>query len=209
MDYTYSIEQLQLQLWNLKYANWIVNLFTVRWYFLIALVIGMYVVWWFLVDKTRLRTLLLYGSFVAVIRIILDIIGSNMGLWEYSVSILPLSPPMFVHDLTVTPLVYILVYQYSPTWKQFWFYNTIASAAVFFGLLPLLSYFGMLKFFNWNYYYSFAIVFLAAGVMRAIMLLIFRIEHAAQSRVKHTNLGSLAAQPAMKQIPDEKNDDNN
>lgn len=198
MDYAASIEQLRLQLWNLMYASWLGNLFTPKWFALVALVIGAYAVWWLRVDKTRLRTLLLYGSFIAVIRIILDVGGHDMGLWAYSVSIFPISPTLFTHDLTVTPLAYMLVYQYAATWKQFWLYNALVSAAVFFGLLPLFSYFGMLKLYNWNYFYSFAIIFLAAGVMRGIMLAILHVEQAARSRVNQAGSIRLTAQPAMK-----------
>jgi len=211
MDYTSSIHELRLQLYNLVYSTWLENLFSPQWFLLVGLVIGMYVTWWLLVDKTRLRTLLLYGSLLAVSRVILDIVVAiNLGRWVYSVTLLPMAPDIFVHDLTVTPLTYMMVYQYSHTWKQFWVANLIGSGLIFYVMLPLFEYLKIFKGFpEWTLTDSFLVVFLAAGVMRAIMLLIERTEEKAQSKVSHskTALASLIAQPALK--PTENDDGDN
>lgn len=201
MDYTYPIHELRFQLYNLVYATWLEHLFTPQWYLLAGLVLGMYSAWWILIDKTRLRTLLLYGSLVAVARVILDLtVAMNLGRWVYSVTLLPIAPDIFVHDLTITPLTFMLVYQYSHTWIQFWVANLIGSGFIFYGLLPLFEYLKIFRGFpGWTLTDSFSVIFLAAGVMRAIMLQITKVEEKAQAEVKPTKT-TLIARPALKPL---------
>lgn len=202
MDYTTAIHELRLQHYSLVYATWYEHLFTPQWMLLASLVIGMYTVWWLLVDKTRLRTLLLYGSLVAVARVIIDtVLAINLGRWVYSVTLLPVAPDFFVHDLTVTPLTYMMVFQYSHTWMQFWAANLIGSGLIFYGLLPLFEYLKIFQGFpGWTLTNSFLAIFFAAGVMRAIIIFIERFEKEAQSKVKRSRTvsSSLLAQPVMK-----------
>lgn len=207
MDYTYPIHELRLQLHGLVYASWLENLFTPRWFLLAGLMVGMYAVWWLLVDKKRLRTLLLYGSLMAVSRVILDVVVAlNLGRWVYSVTLLPIAPDIFVHDLTVTPLTYMLVYQYSPGWKQFWIANLIGSGLIFYGLLPLFSFLEIFRAFpGWGYLHSFVALFSAAAVMRAIMLKIGEVEERAIAESSRARKFSFLAQPAMK--PEQDGDD--
>ena len=125
----------------------------------------MYAVWWVLVDKTRLKTLLLYGSLVAIIRVILDVtVAINLGRWVYAVTLFPIQPDMFVHDFTVTPLIFMMVYQYSNNWKQFWVANLIASSLIFYIMLPLFEYLYIFRGFpGWTLTGSFLVVFTGAG----------------------------------------------
>lgn len=79
-DYTNVIHNLRLEQYSIVYAAWLENVFTTRWWLLVGLVITMYTLWWILVDKARLKTLLLYGSLVAVSRVILDVVMAiNLG----------------------------------------------------------------------------------------------------------------------------------
>lgn len=207
MDYTFAIRDMRIQLHDLVYASWRENLFTSRWFLLVGLVIAMYTIWWILVDRTRLRTLLLYGSLVAVTRVILDItVAINLGRWVYAVSLLPIAPDIFIHDLTITPLTYIMVYQYSHNWKQFWIANLIGSSFIFYGLLPLFEYLKIFRGFpDWTLTDSFLVIFCSAGVMRAIMLQIEKIEAKARGKGRYAKAASLVAQPAMKHEDDHMN----
>ena len=200
-DYTNVIHNLRLEQYSIVYAAWLENVFTARWWLLVGLVITMYTLWWILVDKARLKTLLLYGSLVAVSRVILDVVVAiNLGRWVYAVSLFPMAPDIFVHDLTVTPLTYMMVYQYSNSWKQFWIANLIGSSLIFYGILPLFEYLGIFKGFpGWTLTSSFLVIFIAAGVMRAIMILIKNVEDKAKAKVKQASeQTSFIAKPAMK-----------
>lgn len=111
MDTLAMIHQLKVSLWNLTYAYWKAEtLFSIKWWGLIAMNGIGYAIWWHIVDKRRLSQLLLFGSFVAVGRIIMDIIGTNTVLWSYDIREIPFFPSPFVHDFTITPLSLMIIY---------------------------------------------------------------------------------------------------
>lgn len=108
MDYSALIHQLRIEEFNYGFVQWRDLLFSFKWWVLIILVAASYFVWWKLTDKSRLIDLLLFGSFVAVMRIIFDDIVVGMGLYAYPVRLL-------------LALGYMLVYQFAPSWRSFFF----------------------------------------------------------------------------------------
>jgi hypothetical protein len=133
MDTLAMIHQLKVSLWNLMYTYWKTEtLFSIRWWSLIAMNFIGYAIWWKFIDKRRLSQLLLFGSLIAVGRIIMDIIGTNTVLWSYDIREIPFFPSPFIHDFTITPLSLMIVYQYSPTWKKFLAWTTVVIAIVSF-----------------------------------------------------------------------------
>jgi len=96
------IHQLRLELWNVSYTQWKTQtLFSIQWWSIIALVAISYAIWWVIVDKRRLSQILLFGSLVAVQRIVMDIIGTNAVLWSYDIRETPFFPSAFQLDFTV------------------------------------------------------------------------------------------------------------
>jgi hypothetical protein len=164
-----------------------------------------YAIWWKYVDKRRLTQILLFGSFIAVFRVIMDDAGASSGLWVYSVKPLPLGHSLFLNDLTIVPLGFMLVYQYCHSWKKFLFWTVIAEMGYSFVFLPLLAKLEILRLYNWQFYYTFFIMLVAATIMRAILLTILEIEQTHAFRSSNNHLAS-ALQPAMKPL-DKENDD--
>lgn len=126
MDIIGMIHQTRLDLWGYQITEWRMHIFTTRWWFVIALITISYTLWWKFVDKSRLTQILLFGSFIAVFRVIMDDTGASLALWVYSVKPVPLGHALFLNDLTIVPLGFMLVYQYCPTWKKFLFWSIIA-----------------------------------------------------------------------------------
>jgi hypothetical protein len=157
-----------------------------------------------IIDKRRLSHLLLFGSFVAVGRIVMDIIGTNTVFWSYDIRELPFFPSPFIHDFTISPLSLMVVYQYSPTWKKFLTWSTVVIGIISFGFFPLLDMLGFLKLYNWNYFYSFILMILMAALSRTVMLGILKMEQRYQCG--HTSESSMAltCQPAMKPLDHDK-----
>jgi len=90
------IHQLRLELWNVSYTQWKTQtLFSIQWWSIVALVAISYAIWWVKVDKRRLSQILLFGSLVAVQRIVMDIIGTNAVLWSYDIRETPFFPSPF------------------------------------------------------------------------------------------------------------------
>lgn len=156
------------------------NLFTTRWWFVIAIIAIAYVIWWKYVDKSRLSQILLFGSFIAVFRVIMDDAGASqtLSLWVYSVKPLPLGHALFLNDLTLVPLGFMLVYQYCQTWKNFILWSIIAETGFSFLFLPLLVSLDILRMYNWQYHFTFVIMITVAAIMRAILFIVLKLRKA-------------------------------
>lgn len=204
MDTTHMIYQLKVNLWNLAYTHWKTTvLFSGRWWSLVALIAIAYTVWWLLVDKRRLSQILLFGSFVAVGRIVMDIIGSDMVLWSYDIREVPFYPSPFLHDFTITPIACMLVYQYSHSWRRFLVLTGVATGIISFIFFPLLAALRFLTLYNWNYFYSFILIVVIASLSRAVLLGILQLEQKYQGGESSELSGRLIAQPAMKPLDKE------
>jgi len=100
-----------------------------------------------------------------------------MGLWSFNVKLCPLGVSLFLNDLTVVPLTFMLVYQYSASWKFFFIWSLIAEGLIAFAFHPLLSMLSIYKEWTWNNVYSFFIMIVITSLMRAILLRILQIIH--------------------------------
>ena len=171
------IHQLRLELWNLSYNQWKTQtLFSIQWWSLVALVAISYAIWWVIVDKRRLSQILLFGSLVAVGRVVMDTIGVNAVLWSYDIRLTPFSPGPFLHDFTLTPLALMVVYQYCHSWKKFLVWTVVATGIISFVFFPILTTLSFLKVYNWNYFYSFVLIIGLASLSRWVLLGVLNIE---------------------------------
>lgn len=203
MDIIDIIHQSRFELWGYQLTEWHMNLFTARWWLVIASIVTAYVIWWKYVDKRRLTQILLFGSFIAVFRVIMDDAGSAAALWVYSVMPLPLGRALFLNDLTTVPLGFMLVYQYCNSWKKFLVWSVITEAGYSFLLLPILVKINILRLYNWQYYYTFCIMLIVVIVMRAILLVTLEIERKYEFGYARDPL-TPTMQPAMKPLDKER-----
>ena len=144
-----------------------------------ALIAISYAVWWVIVDKRRLSQILLFGSFVAVQRIVMDIFGTNVVLWSYDKPLLPFSPGPFQNDLTLIALGLMVVYQYCHSWKKFFIWTGVVTGIICFVFFPILIKFGFLKLHHWNLFYSFVMIFGLASFSRWVVLGVLNIQQKA------------------------------
>jgi len=175
------IHQLRLELWNLTYNQWQTQtLFSIKWWGLNALIAISYAIWWVIVDKRRLSQILLFGSFVAVGRIVMDIIGTNAVLWSYAIRPTPFFPSPFENDFTLIPLALMVVYQYCHSWKKFLVYTGVVTGIISFVLFPILITLGIVKLYHWNLFYSFVLIFGLASFSRWVVLGVLNIQQKHQ-----------------------------
>lgn len=201
-----QIHQAKLTLHNLILTDWLTNdLFSPRWYGSVAFILFSYALVFWLLDKRRFLQLLLFGSLMTVMNLVYDIFGVNFILWTYTTRIFPVVPSVFLYDLTIVPLYYMLVYQYSPNWKSFIVWNAVMAGAISFGLHPLLTKLGMLKMHNWNYAYTFPFMFGFGLLGRAVVLRLMAVEEYRRRSFSAQSASNLIPQPAMKHL--DNNDD--
>lgn len=208
MDTTSMIHQLRLQLWDLLYAQWKENLFSAQWWFLVAFIAVSYTLWWRYVDKRRLFEILLFGSFIAVCRTVIEDAGVSSGFWSFDVRLVPLGISLFVNDLTIFPLAFMLVHQYSSTWKQFLVWSAITEGIISFIIHPLLSALAIYREWNWHNYYNFIIMIFIAILSRAVILGVLHTVQKYQSVYSSTPYTKLNPQPALKPLDEESDNQN-
>lgn len=202
MDTAATIHQMRVALWELSYTNWKTEvLFSPRWWILVALIIAAYLIWWVLVEKRRLSQIILFGSFIAVGRIVMDLVGNNLVLWSYDIREVPFVPSPFLHDFTITPIVLMLVYQYNHSWKKFLIWTAVAVGGITFVFFPALIAFGYLKYYHWNHVYSFVLILFIAGLSRAVLIGVLQLEQEQQRVYSHdSSAATVVPQPAMKPL---------
>ncbi|MGI5838608.1 MAG: hypothetical protein ACOX8W_02995 [bacterium] len=170
MDTIELLRQSRLETGLLHTQLWHENFLTYRWWLIVAVIAASYLVWWVLVDKRLLPELLLYGSFIAVARVIFDDWGILAGRWTYVVDLIHVPhTSLFLNDLTVFPLALMLVYQYGDTWARFLVLAVLTEGIISFVFLPFLAWVGILVLHDWSYVGTFLVTTSIAISMRAIM----------------------------------------
>jgi hypothetical protein len=176
-----QIHELEKQLWGKIYTRWVnVELFSIPWLFQMGLTIAAYVIWIKILDKKRLKELLLIGSFVAVAFGFYDVMATTIRLWGYRVRVLPGVPSMFANDYTLAPIMVMIAAQFGATWKKYSFWAIGMSAIYAFIIIPVSTWVGVLEFHMWNHFYTFLLILFTAMVVRCIYLWVDRIEESSK-----------------------------
>lgn len=209
MDILEQLRQSRLVTYELKTFIWQQNFLTAKWWFIAIVIAVSYAVWWKLTDKRRIIELLLFGSFIAVSRVIFDDWGISSGRWTYIIDLVPLGISLFLNDLTIVPLSYMLAYQYSPTWSRYLILIVIVQSAISYAFLPLLSRMGILVIHNWSVTYTFAFMMVTATIMRAIMLIGLNVQRTARLEYPESTTFEPIPQPAMKPLNESKDNNDN
>jgi len=156
--------------------HWLADgLGTWRWWVLLIILIIPWFIWYKYVDKKKLHEIILFGTIIIISDITLDEIGFELSLWHYPIDVIPLFPRLTSIDYTAIPVIKMVLYQYFPTWKSF-FWAMVAMATVFsFIAEPLIVKLGFYTVLKWNYIYSF-FIYIASGLCaRWIVKKIFEI----------------------------------
>ncbi|MBT2734781.1 CBO0543 family protein [Bacillus sp. ISL-7] len=165
-----EIIDIQKKLSEMRNEHWYHHdLFTPQWWFLLIITILPWIVWWFLVDRTRIKQIWLYGALMTILIIHLDDIGSSLGLWNYPYKLIGLIPRLNPIDASVLPVLHMLVYQYFTKWKAFLITNIITALLYSYVAEPFFVKIHIYQLLNWKYSYSFPGYVLKAVVVKYIL----------------------------------------
>lgn len=114
-------------------------------------------------DRRQIHELTLFGVLMILGALTLDQLGYELSLWSYPFSFIPIFPHLASADYTVLPVVYMLVYQYYPTWRSFFWVSVGIAFAFSFLAEPLLSKLGFYVLIKWAYWASF-IIYIPLGL---------------------------------------------
>lgn len=169
--------EIQRQLTNLRIKEWMLNDFlTLKWCLLIIMILGVPLLWWRMVNKTTAKRTCLYAGVAATMAMGVFEWGTELTLWEYPISVIPIFPPLSSLNLISLPLVYSLAYQHYIKWQTFTTATAIITAVVCFLLQPALVWAGYFELLHWRYYYSFPLYLLVALSAKVATDLIYKAE---------------------------------
>lgn len=195
------------ELWSQLYAHWVNSeLFSFPWWFSVLFLIASYIIWWKLLDKSRLVELLLFGSLLAVMSAIVDTIADNLLLWQYIVKIFPFTPAFFPFHLTLAPIILMIVYQYTDNWYKYLISTVFAGVVYCFVIAPLFVAIGEVQLLNWNHGYTFITFIARAMIARWILILCKQIQCSYEGQSEYSHRFTPIFQPTAKPLPDTKSD---
>ncbi|QOR68019.1 hypothetical protein IM538_07770 [Cytobacillus suaedae] len=179
MDLYKKITQLNEKLIDLHKEYWHKEVvFTFEWWFVIGTLILPWIIWWKLVDKSRIKEISYVGVMIMVLSFLLDQLGAALLLWSYPITLTPLSREVFdPADFAILPLCYMMIYQYFPKWKV---YSLAMILFGFFGAYVggnLYEWLGIYKIYHWKHIYSVPIYFLIGVFVKYVMNKLTSIEN--------------------------------
>lgn len=175
LDISPSVD-LQQKLLSVRFEEWLNNdVFHFRWFAMIVLFITSVYFWWKLVDKSRLNEILLYTLIITIIIIILDELGEELTLWDYTTDLFPLFPPITAINLASMPGVYSLLYQCFTKWKGFIIATIIMGLVFCFVFEPIFVWLGVYQLLKWKSYYGFPIYTGMALISKVVVNKIYSI----------------------------------
>lgn len=173
MSYIPEEVTIQNQLTDVRINEWLSEEFLKpKWWALILIVLILFVVWFKMIDKSRIREICLFTVLLTIIFMGIDEYGEELVLWDYPIDIIPLFPPLSSINLISIPLIYSQIYQHFKQ-KKFIYAVLISSAVICFVAEPLLTFLGYYDLINWHYYESYPIYVVVTlctkGIVQKIM----------------------------------------
>ncbi len=206
MNANEQFHQLQLQIWDITWNRYLAEeLLSPRWWGLLIFLLAIYVLWLMLLDKSRALEIVLFGSFVAVQAVMVDIAGFSRGLWQHNIRLLPVVPGVFPLDFTVVPILLMLAHQYGHTWSRYLAWSALASLLFSFGISPAFQYFDIKAYYNWHFAYFVILMMAVALTSRLTIELIVRTVRTHARTRSFASRFSPLPQPAAKPLPDDDN----
>lgn len=169
-----QLAEMTKALTEARIENWLAfDLFTWQWWFILALFIVPWFVFYYAADRKILPRLWLYGTFLYILISVLDLLGYENGLWTYPYKIAPFGPFVAFFDASPLPVIYMLEYQHFPTWRSFIAIVVLTSMIFSFIFEPILVAMGVYVLLKWRYIYSFPVYILIPILMRLAVEKIF------------------------------------
>ncbi|MDR4938261.1 CBO0543 family protein [Rossellomorea marisflavi] len=140
------------------------TLFSYQWWIILATTIILWVVWVLVVDKKRLKSIMIVGLITSLMATVMDDIGLSLAAWHYPYQLVYFTTRFNPVDLAVIPVTYMLLYQYFVSWRSF--FIAILSFCLFAAFIaePIFVLLDMYIMMRWEYWYS-APIYFAMGIL--------------------------------------------
>lgn len=100
-EYMEKVYKLEQKAFHLDIEGWYQNeIFTCRWWVLLAFLIVPWLIWAKVAFRTKLLESILFGSLIAIITIYLDVLGVKLNFWDYPTQLFPIMPRGISFDMS-------------------------------------------------------------------------------------------------------------
>lgn len=172
-----QVIEAQSEAVHLQTLHWLeYEVFTFQFWLLLLMLIIPWFIWWKLADRKRLLELIIYGFFVIIVATSLDELGCQLNLWEYRYDLEPYFPRLIPMNFSMLPVIYLLVYQYFPTWKSYIIAFFILASLLSFVGEPLLELLDIYVLLSWKHIYSFPIYIALAIIFKLYVNVVKKIQ---------------------------------
>jgi hypothetical protein len=168
-----------MEIVNYDYINsWMVlgSMADPRWWLLFVSIFFPWVIWWKAVDRSRLFEILSFGLFWAAMATWLDLLGTTYNMWSYPFKLNDHTTTLLPADVSVIPVMYMLLYQFSSTWKAYVLGSILIAVILSFIFEPLFILFQMFELKTWSHTKSLVSFSLLEIITRAIFYLLSSIK---------------------------------
>lgn len=183
MHYWTKVLQLQEQMAELRKLHYFHEVIgTYQWWILIASAIVLWTLWVVLLDRSRLRNILIVGVLTLGFTMVLDDIGLTLGLWNYPYKVVYIVTRFNSVDMVVLPIAYMLIYQYCRGWGKYVICCALFCAFAAFVAEPIFVHLDMYAKIHWKFIYSFPIYWMIGLVVKGMADLSERLERKARMK---------------------------
>jgi hypothetical protein len=179
--------EIQRQLTSIHIEEWMKDdVFSLRWWLLIGLILLFLLAWWKAADKPLFRDVCMFTVLTTIITMGINEYGEELTLWYYPTDVIPIFPPLSSINLISLPLIYSIVYQYFKSRRSFIGAVLVTTAVFCFIIEPVLVWAGLYQLIKWKHIYSYPIYAAMAIGIREIMLKISDINEKHKTKIKST-----------------------
>ncbi|UTE72099.1 hypothetical protein M1I95_17825 [Rossellomorea marisflavi] len=165
MNYTNKLIQVQKQFAHFQKKFFFEEtLYSYQWWITLAITVLLWVVWVLVVDKLRLKSIIIVGLITSLMATVMDDVGLSLAAWHYPYQIVYFTTRFNSVDFAVIPVTYMLLFQYFTRWKTFIIATASFSLFAAFIAEPLFVKLGMYIIMSWEYWYS-APIYFAMGIL--------------------------------------------
>ncbi|WP_407271292.1 CBO0543 family protein [Radiobacillus sp. PE A8.2] len=171
-----NIQEAQKTVSSLRWEHWRSEVvFSPQWLFMIVSLTILIILWVRIVDKTRLKNILLFGTISLLIVTVLDTLGGELQLWEYPYMVLPWGPRIICIDMMIS-IIFMVIYQYARQWINFIISAIVIAVCFAFILEPIAIKMQIYKPYEWKSFYSLPIYIFLMIMIRLIVDKVLKIE---------------------------------
>ncbi|MEW9677533.1 CBO0543 family protein [Lentibacillus sp. L22] len=141
-------------------------LFSYQWWLLVCITVGMWILWFILVDRKHMPPILFVGMFSSLIAFSLDNIGRSLHLWFYPYQLTFFSWEFLPVDLAIIPVCYMILYQYIRPWLLYLPILVILALLAAFIVEPLFVLADLYRLIHWKHVFSLPFYIIIGVVLK-------------------------------------------